>query len=343
MSEETKNKLIREDRDVGRTTALVTGSVAVGALVTSSLFRKLRNLKLSAPHQLRRAVDSGVSQMEFMEGTARFYKRDGSGIPIVLLHSVNAAASSFEMKPIFEHLAQSTTRPLYALDWIGFGRSDRPPVHYSPSLFERQLRRFLSEHVHQPADIIALSLSCEYTAEVARSLPYLVNRLVLISPTGLSSGRGGIPGWQRALISTADTIGAFEIFFYRLARPEMLRSFYHRQVFLHADVPEDLVNYARETALVLGAHHAPKYFTQGHLSNHSAVFATYRDLRVPTLLITPASDQGLIQQFDLTEQLRSANPDFIHIERVNAGLLPQWENPQRLMPLLEDFIAVESQ
>lgn len=339
MVDEIKNKLSSDgERDLSRTTALVTGSVALGALVTSTLFRKLRHLKLSAPYQLHRAIDADTSEMEFMEGTARFYQRDGSGVPIVLLHSINAAASSFEMRPIFDHLAESTNRPVYALDWLGFGRSDRPPVHYSPMLYQRLLRRFLSEHVHQPADVVALSLSCEYTADVARSLPYLVRKLVLMSPTGVSSG-GGIPAWQRALVSTADTVGAFEMFFYRLARPDMLRRFYQRQVFANGVVPDELVDYARATTLVFGAHHAPRFFTQGLLTNGRSALSAYVQLRVPTLVIVPASDAGLIQQFDRVDELRSKNPEFIRIERIDAGLLPQWERPEKLFRALDAFTS----
>jgi hypothetical protein len=47
--------------------------------------------------------------------------------PLVLLHSVNAAPSVFEMKPLFEHYRAE--RRVYAPDLPGFGfsdRSDRP-------------------------------------------------------------------------------------------------------------------------------------------------------------------------------------------------------------------------
>lgn len=341
MADDFKNKLLGEaDRESRRRTALVTGSVALGALATSSLFRKLRNLKLCAPQQLPPAIDAKASEMEFMEGSARFYQRDGSGVPIVLLHSINAAASSHEMKPIFEHLAERTTRPVYALDWLGFGRSDRPPVYYSPMLYQRQLRRFLSEHVRQPADIISLSLSCEYTAELARSLPYLVHKLVFISPTGVSNS-DGISMWQRALVAAAGSVGAFEIFFYRLTRPEVLRSFFQRQVFVRGRVPDDLINYARATTLVHGAYHAPRYFTQGRLTNGPAALQAYVQLQIPTLVIVPQSDETLIQHFDRAGDLAAGNPEFIQLERIDTGLMPQWESPQDLFSVLDEFLIAE--
>ena len=335
--EEAKRQIAGDDGDLGRKTALVTGSVALGAVITSSLFRRLRHLKLKSPKELAPAIDSDTGSMEVMEGRARFYRRDGTGIPLVLLHSINAAASSYEMKPIFDHLAKETQRPIYALDWLGFGRSDRPPVRYSRSVYERQLRRFLSEHVHQPADLIALSTAAEYTAEVARSLPYLVHRLVLISPTGLSN-KAATASWRRALVSASSSVGAFEIFYYRLTRPQILRRFYEHQVFLGSEVPQNLVQYASETTLVVGAHHAPRYFIQGDLDRGGGM-SLYQDLRVPTLVLAPEEDSNLVQRFDMLGDLEQRNPEFIHIERVPSGLMPQWEVPYHCFDAIDRFLT----
>src|SRR5690606_14489158 len=51
----------------------------------------------------------------------------GSGRRVVLVHSVTAAASAYEMRPLFEALRGS--RPVYALDLPGFGFSDRSDRH----------------------------------------------------------------------------------------------------------------------------------------------------------------------------------------------------------------------
>lgn len=334
--EKVKEAIASEDGEIGRKTALVTGSVALGALLTGSLFRRIRHLKLSSPSDLDPALDAETRTLELMEGRARFYERSGAGVPVVLLHSINAAASSYEMKPIFDHLAASTERPIYALDWFGFGRSDRPPVRYAPAIYVRQLRRFLSEHVHQPADLVALSLSSEYAAEIARSLPYLVRRLVLVCPTGLAVNRSNSP-LQRLAVSLANSVGAFEIFFYRLTRSDVLRRFYERQVFLHSDVPEDLITYAVKATHVKGAHHAPRYFVQGQLSTGSATHV-YASVRLPTLMVAPDAPGGLIQQFDLLDHVEKRNAAYLRVARLPGGLLPHWEAPDPFFDVLDSFL-----
>src|SRR4051812_4883585 len=52
----------------------------------------------------------------------------GEGPPLVLVHSVHAAASSFEMRGIFEPLSQRFS--VYAVDLLGFGKSERPAAPY---------------------------------------------------------------------------------------------------------------------------------------------------------------------------------------------------------------------
>lgn len=83
--------------------------------------------------------------------------RSGEGVPLVLLHSINAAPSAFEVKPIFERFRGE--RPVFALELPGFGFSDRSDRLYSPQLFQYAVSDFLKEVVSEPADVVALSLS----------------------------------------------------------------------------------------------------------------------------------------------------------------------------------------
>lgn len=332
----SSNPAARETPSPGRTTALVAGTLAAGALVAHVVLRRQRRRRLlPAPPP---ALDAETGAFELMEGRSTYYRRDGEGTPVVLLHSLNAAASSFEMKPLFDHFAATTRRPVYALDWLGFGLSGRPAVRYRPSIYERQLRRFLSEHVREPADVVALSLGCEYAALVAHTLPYLVRRLVLIAPSGLSAEPEGA-GLQRGLVSLAGATGLFELFFYRLTQPETLRRFYKEHVFRDArSVPDALVRHAAETTRVAGAHHAPRYFVEGALFTRDAARHAYARLRVPALVAYPAATDGLVQDFARLPEILSRNPEHLRAEALPGGLLPQWEAPGRLFELLDGFL-----
>lgn len=327
-----------DDSDRTRT-AIITGSVAAGAYLTGAALRWLHRRRLPAPADLPLAIEAETRTFEIMEGRTHYYARPGSGTPIVLVHSFNAAASSFEMKPLFEHLAATTERPLYAIDWIGFGRSDRPSVDYRPVLYQRQLRRFLSEVIQEPADVIGLSLGAEYAARVAHATPVLVRGLALINPTGLTADRG--PSYAGYLfVKLAGYAGAFELMYYRLTRRASLRDFYKRQVFLDSDaIPDELVDYAYTTTHAQGAHYAPQRFVDGTLFPDSSATSIYTRLNHPTLLLTPVNAAETVQGFEQVTEVLEQNAHDLSRVRLPGGLLPQFESPDALFGALDDFLT----
>ena len=74
------------------------------------------------------------------------------GTPLVLLHSINAAPSAMEMRPLFEYFRDK--RPVWAPDLPGFGLSDRPDARYSSGLYARWLAEWL-DRLPKPADVVA--------------------------------------------------------------------------------------------------------------------------------------------------------------------------------------------
>jgi len=270
-------------------------------------------------------------------GRVNTYVREGTGTPIVLLHSFNAAASPFEIRPIFERLAEATDRPLYALDWLGFGRSARPDVDYHPALYHDQLYRFLTTVVGEPVDLVGLSLSCEYAAYAALQTAPLVRRLALICPTGLSEKRG--PSFLgKAGIRLADRIGAFDLLFHRLTRRASLKDFYERQVFLDpAALPDELLDYASVTSHAQGAPSAPRRFVDGSLFLDRVADDVYARLYRPTLILTPQRPADTVQRFDLLPDLLDAHSrDLTHFA-LPGGLLPHWEAPAPFFDVFLDW------
>lgn len=291
------------------------------------------------PERGPRAIEAPVGTLELMKGRACYYERAGNGVPFVLLHSLNAAASSFEIKPLFEHLSEATDRPVYALDWLGFDHSDRPPAQYTPALYRRQLRRFLSEKLGRPADVVALSLGCEYAAQVACYSPALMRRLVGIAPTGLGTDEEG-SSLRRTLVRLADALGLFELLFHFLKQRELLARFYRKQVFLRGDkLPNALVDHAYATMQVQGAHRAPRFFVEGSLFTREQARMAYVGLRIPTRFLIPASAEATVQRFDRASAVAARNPAHLSIETIDSGLLPQWEDPQAFFEAFDPLVA----
>lgn len=84
---------------------------------------------------------------------AYYHDAAGAGHPLVLIHSINAAPSSYETRPLFEHYRGR--RPVYSIDLPGFGHSERGVGPYTPEGFANALADFLERAVGRPADVLA--------------------------------------------------------------------------------------------------------------------------------------------------------------------------------------------
>ena len=321
--------------------AAVTGTLAVGAVVAGRLVRRARAAGADGalPESLPLAVDAATGAFEIAGAQARYYVRAGVGVPVVVLPGVTPVSSCVEVAPLFEHLARTTARPVYALDWLGFGRSDRPDLRYQSGLYQRQLRRFLALVVGEPADVVAGALGAEYAAAVAVAAPALVRRLVLVAPSGMESGsEGSLVG--RVLVGLTGGTGAFALFFRsRLARRDAIRRYYAENVFTTgAPVPDALVDYADAAAHADGADHAPRRYAEGLLYMDEYAHRSYASLAVPTLAILPALTDRVAPHFDALPSIARHN-DRLVVTKLDTGLLPQWEQPDALFALLDTFLT----
>ncbi|MEO7110247.1 MAG: alpha/beta fold hydrolase, partial [Polyangiaceae bacterium] len=160
--------------------------------------RTLLNRFLPVRHDLplTPAIEAERKTIHSSRGqTISYYvDRTAHGRPLVLVHSINACASAYEMKPLFDRYRAN--RPVYAVDLGGFGFSERDERAYDPELYATELVDFLTRvksqsHHEGAADVIALSLSSEFVALVAKRRPDLVHTLTLISPTGFDGAKTG--------------------------------------------------------------------------------------------------------------------------------------------------------
>ncbi|HEX6748668.1 MAG TPA: alpha/beta fold hydrolase [Longimicrobium sp.] len=271
-----------------------------------------------------------------------WYGREGRGRPLVLLHSINAVASAHEMRPLARAFLRDRDRPVYALEWLGFGHSDRPEIDYTPDVLEDQLEHFL-ERVLRPAggaDIVGLSLGATYAAEVARRRPDLVRSLVAIEPAGLGDEPAEIGrGWSRLLFTLP---GVQRAFYDRLTTPEALAKFARDNLFTpEFGVPDEYVNFAAETARVEGAPRPLDDFLSGRMFPEEAL-ETFRRLRQPLLVIHGSVENRRMESYTRIPELDGrANATVISLP---TGAMPHWERAREVVARIRDFHdSLESQ
>jgi pimeloyl-ACP methyl ester carboxylesterase len=264
-----------------------------------------------------------------------YYRRRGTGAPLVLLHGVNAASAAHEILPLARGLTEGSDRPVLALEWIGFGHSDRPDVDYTPELFEDQLEHFLERVVNQPADVVGFSLGGNYAVSLARRRPDLVRTITAVEPTlGTEPAEIG-KGWGRLLFTLP---GVQQAFHERLTRAEALAKFARQHLFSPGfAVPDEFIDYGVEASRAEGAFRPLDDYMSGRLHPPRALEQLLH-LRQPLLLVHGTVDDRRLEAFSVPEEL--ASRPTVQTLAVPAGALPHWERPAEVVGRILEFLEM---
>jgi pimeloyl-ACP methyl ester carboxylesterase len=207
---------------------------------------------------------------------ARYAEAGEESAPdLVLLHGVNAAASSGEFREVFDALAEDYH--VVAPDLPGFGTSDRPPLRYSAALYEDFVADFLAEF-DAPA-VIASSLTSAYAVAAADEAN--VSQLTLICPTNRA---GPEPSGALLELLRAPVVG--EAVFNLLASKPSIRHFNADHGYYDpSNATSEWTDYEWRTAHQPNARFAPASFVSGHLNSEVDLGEALSALDVPVTLV----------------------------------------------------------
>jgi pimeloyl-ACP methyl ester carboxylesterase len=270
------------------------------------------------------------------------YYRDGGpdAAPLLLVHSINAAGSAYEMKPVYDHFRSQ--RAVYAIDLPGFGFSDRSDRPYDPRMMtdavHAMAERIRSEHGDKPIDAIALSLGTEFLARAAAERPEQYRTLSLISPTGMDS-RGpyvDAPGTTRGMpwLYAFFRNPIWSKSFFKLLSSRMSIRFFLKKTYGREEIDEGLLDYDYLTTHQPGARHAPYRFVSGYLFSKD-ITRIYRSLAMP-VFVAHGVRGDFVDYSGLKEF--AARPNWT-IERMQTGALPHFEMRQDFMRRYETFLV----
>ena len=284
--------------------------------------------------QLDRAIDSDGALIEGV-GDYKVYwyfDTESEGRPLLFVHSINAAPSAIELKPLFQHFRAS--RPVFAPDLPGFGRSTRSVGIMTASDFAENIASIIDEITSSgPPDVIALSLGCEFVTRAVVECGAEVRSLTFISPTGFSRRQPPAPRAQKRLKRLFDFAGFGRGAFMVLRLERSIRYFYRMN--FSGSVPNELVTYALKTTRRPGAHELPLQFLSMGLFTANAAESLYSKLDVPVLVLF---DEDPNVSFELFEQFE-ANPAW-QFKRIAPSLgMPQWEHTEETAGAIEAFFG----
>jgi pimeloyl-ACP methyl ester carboxylesterase len=267
----------------------------------------------------------------------------GDGPPLLLVHSVNAAASAAEVRPLHEHYRRSRT--VFTPDLPGFGHSVRDPGPYTPRRMTDALHAVLAQVRARcgpaPVDALACSLSSEFLARAAVEAPHTLRSLALVSPTGFRGSRAlrrpegstlEVPG-MHAVLRGPGWGGAL---FRGLTRPAVIR-FFLEKTFGSRTIDEPMWSYAVATARQPGSEHAPLQFLCARLFS-ADIHTIYERLTMPVWM-----SHGVRGDFTDYRQKRlvEGRPNW-RFTVFDSGALPFFENGEAFFTAWDAFLGTVS-
>jgi len=110
----------------------------------------------------------------------------GTGKPLVLVHGFGAAIGHWRKNiPVLAAAGYQ----VFALDLLGFGGSDKPPLDYSLELWEQLLKDFWTAHIQEPTVFIGNSIGALLSLKVVADNPEISAGGILINCAGGLSHR----------------------------------------------------------------------------------------------------------------------------------------------------------
>jgi pimeloyl-ACP methyl ester carboxylesterase len=264
----------------------------------------------------------------------------GRGPPLLLVHSVNAAACAAEVRPLHDHYR--AMRTVFSIDLPGYGHAERSDRDYTPRLMTDALQAMVDQVRLRcgpaPIDALALSLSSEFLARAALEKPGSFRTLALVSPTGFSGQRSrrAPPGSTLAmpwLLRALRGPGWGGAIFRGLTRPGVIRYFLQR-TWGSKHIDEELWRYDVLTTRQPGAEHAPLHFLSAGMFS-SDIHNVYEALSLPVWV-----SHGV--RGDFTDYRGLALVEGRSNWRVTVfqtGALPHFEVLDRFCAAYDDFLT----
>ena len=194
------------------------------------------------------------------------YETLGEGSTVLLLPAFSTVSTRAELAKITEILAQHFR--VIALDWLGFGDSERPAFPYGRSLYQQLLKDFVQACCPQTAGILAAGHAAGYALHLVQSSPTSCDKLLLVAPTWKGPLRAmGAPDWLRATVRNLVRSPILGQALYGLnTKPAFLKWMYQRHVFADETLlsPSFIAQRHRITQQP-GARFAPAAFVTGAL------------------------------------------------------------------------------
>jgi len=258
--------------------------------------------------------------------TAGRVKQPGeeTAAPLIFLHGFGA--SSFTWRHNLLPLAER--HKVVALDLLGFGKSDKPRIEYTPEIWVNLVNEFIRANHFPKVTLIGNDLGGLVAARFALKFPDKTEKLVLVDSLGLSYS---LSRTQRIVCIPVIGRASFRLFFRRGYVGRVLRKSIYAEPH---KVTEDVIEGHYRPFLSPGAAYAyrnvAKNIRQWELGDR------FKEIAVPTLIVWGEDDR--IAPIEDAAELTNLIPARTIVTIPGAGHYPHEESPQQFNSTLARYL-----
>lgn len=263
-----------------------------------------------------------------------FYTKQGKGSPVLLIHDLNPAASSFEWDKISKHLAKRHT--VYAIDLLGCGRSDKPNMTYSNFLYVQLVTDFIKNIIGEKPDVISTGEASSFTLMACNMNPEVFHKIIVINPSDLTKLNKTPNKRKNALKFFIDSpILGTMIFNLTYTNRSIDKTFYNNYYYKKHLVPTRLINAYHEAAHM--GHSKGKYLLSSILASYTNINIIHALKKINNSIYLIGSKDKPCNK-DIIKSYLSYNPS-IEASFVDESIyLPQLEVPEKLLDILNLYL-----
>lgn len=260
--------------------------------------------------------------------------------PLLILHGFGASIGHWRQNlPIF-----AQHHPVYALDFLGFGASEKAATTYNVQLWVEQVYHFWQTLIGRPVVLVGNSIGSLVALALAATHPEMVTGLAMLSLPDTTIREEMIPARLRNLVTGIESLftapALLKSLFYWVRRRQVLRPWASLAYANPAVVTDELLDIFATPAYDRGAARTfaalIKAMTQASFG--PSVKATIPRLNIPILLIWGQQDRMIPPA--LGRQFAQYNPRLKLVELEQAGHCPHDEQPERVNQEILDWLAL---
>lgn len=264
-----------------------------------------------------------------------YYTKSGSGKPLLLIHDLHPASSSYEWKKMMIKLEKHHT--VYTIDLLGCGRSDKPNITYTNYLYVQLISNFIKDVIGEKTDVVATGSSSSFTVMACNMEKDLFKKLILINPEELAVSKR-TPNKGKNVAKFLLDLPIIGTFLYNTTVHELkIRRLFNEKYYYK----KQLISTKVEDAYFESAHLGEgtgRYLFASITSNYTNINITHALKNIENKICIIGSRERA-HCVEILDEYCDCNHKIETAYISNSKYLPQLELPDKLNEILRVFLA----